>query len=1193
VLNNLSGRWRALVASAVVMLAMGSGNAVAQTTRGSLAGTVRDGQNAAVPGATIELTSPRRNDTQVTTANESGDFVFLNLLPDTYNLKVTMDSFKTVEQSNVVLNAADRLSVGVITLELGAVSETVNVSTRVVEVQSRSAERNFSVDSAAIENLAVNGRDPLVLARLAPGIADVGGVGMNVNGGRDNTTNYTVDGVSNLDTGNNGVLGSINLDAVEEFKILTNAYQAEYGRSSGAQVSLVTKSGGRDYRGSAYGYRRQESFNANNWINNRDRGRALETNPASTVGLKPINRQTDVGFTVGGPVPLGAYNKERNRLFFFFAFENQRRNVPPAAPNRIKVPTEAERRGDFSQSVDNNGNRYNLIRDYQTGLPCTAANTTGCFQDGGVLGRIPANRLYQPGLAILNMFPMPNSSGPGYNYESQLAVQIDRREEIFRADWQASSAWRVYGRYFHNTNNAGTGIGPYNNPGGFNLQANFPILTISDIRPVYNLSLSATGVLSPTLFMEATFGTGHNSIFIHDKDGTYTRSGLGLTGLPLLYSNAVQADLPPQFVMAGRYGTSPNVSTQQAPFTNFNTTYDFLGNLTKVWGRHTSKVGLYAQKSLKDQTSFANHNAVINFNDNNQNPFDTTYAAANAATGVFNSYTQASAYANGEYRYWNVEWYLQDNWKVNDRLTLDYGMRFYWVQPQFDESNQTTNFVPELYDPSQAVRLYRPGRNAAGVRVAVDPLTGQQIDAVNIGRVVPNSGNLLNGIRAGGDGTPDRHLEDQGILFAPRFGLTYDITGNQSFIFRAGGGVFYDRYEGNISFALISNPPTISAPQINFGRLQEIDPSTALLAPTGLNAQKISGEIPTTYNFNAGFQKKLPGGVIWDIAYVGSVGNHLPRQINVNAVPYGARFLPENQDPTVTPSATPGQTALLGDFLRPYQGYGSINMRLYDANSNYHGLQTQLDRRFANGLFLNANYTFSKALDTQDGNGDFSRIDGLDKQANYGPAGFDRRHIFNLNWVYQVPKMENAGFLLGGIVNNWQISGGYRLESGLPYGLTWSINGISTNNNVAGSDTENANRPIISGDPGPGHDVNDPYQQFAVNIYQQSPVGSRGLESGRNYLNRAPINNVDLSVEKGFGLGGRRRLAFRVDAFNALNHTQFDAVANNMQFQALGNNTIVNLPYDAAGTLVRTNGFGAVTSARNPRVLQLLARFQF
>ena len=1181
-----------MVAGAALMLAIGSGNAVAQTTRGSLAGTVRDGQGAAVPGATVELTSPRRNDTQVTTANEAGDFVFLNLLPDTYNLKVTMDSFKTIEQSNVVLNAADRLSVGVITLDLGAVSETVNVSTRVVEVQSRDAARNFAVDSAAIENLAVNGRDPLVLTRLAPGISDVaaGGVGFNVNGGRDNTTNYTVDGVSNVDTGNNGVLGSINLDAVEEFKILTNAYAAEYGRSSGAQVSLVTKSGGRDYRGSVYGYRRQESFNANSWINNRERGRALETNPASTVGLKPINRQTDIGFTVGGPVPLGGYNKDRNRLFFFFAFENQGRFTPPVSPNRVKVPTQLERQGDFSQSVDNNNRPYNLIRDYTTGLPCTATNTSGCFQDGGVLGRIPANRLYAPGLAILNVFPLPNASGAGYNYESQVAVQIDRREEIFRADWQASSAWRLYGRYFHNSNNAGAGIGPY---GSFNLTANLPGIEISDVRPVYNVSISATGVLSPTLFAEVTFGTGHNSIYIHDSAGEFTRANLGVSALPLLYPDAVQQDLPPHFQLAGRFGTQANFNSSQSPFTNFNTTYDVLGNLTKVWGRHTSKFGMYMQKSLKDQTSFTNHNGVINFNDNASNPFDTSYAAANAAIGVFNNYNQANAYSNGEYRYWNIEWFAQDNWKVSDRLTLDYGLRFYWVQPQHDVAGLTSNFIPELFDANQAVRLYRPGMQGS-TRVAVDPVTGQVLPAVNIGRIVPGSGNLTNGIGQSGDaGTPERLIEDNGILFAPRFGLTYDITGNQSFIFRAGGGVFYDRYEGNISFALISNPPTTFTPNINLGRLQELDPNNALLAPSGLNAQAASGEVPSTYNFNAGFQKKLPGGVIWDIAYVGSIANHLPRQVNINAVPYGARFLPENQDPTLPASSLPGQTALDADFLRPYQGYGNINLRVYDANSNYHGLQTQVDRRFANGLFLNANYTFSKALDTQDVNNDFSRIDEFDKRANYGPAVFDRRHIFNFNWVYQLPHNDGVNAFVSGLINNWQISGGYRLESGLPYGLTWGINGVSTNNNIAGSNTENANRPIIGGDPGPGYDVNDPYQQFAVDIYSQSPVGSIGLESGRNYLNRAPINNVDLSVEKGFGLGGRRRLAFRVDAFNVLNHTQFDAVANNMLFAALGDNAIVNLPYDASGALVRTNGFGAVTSVRSPRVLQLLARFQF
>ena len=280
----------------------------------------------------------------------------------------------------------------------------------------------------------------------------------------------------------------------------------------------MTKSGGRDYRGSVYGYRRQESFNANSFINNRERGRALRDGPElegrSQADQPPDRRRLHRR----RPDPLGGYNKDRNRLFFFFAFENQRRDIPPPNPNRVKVPTELERLGDFSQSVDNNNRPYNLIRDYTTGLPCTATNTSGCFQDGGVLGRIPANRLYAPGLAILNAYPLPNvPNAAGYNYESQVAVQIDRREEIFRADWQASSAW-LYGRYFHNSNNAGAGVGPT----ARSTAANLPGIEISDVRPVYNV-VSATGVLSPTLFAEVTFGTGHNSIYIHDSADAFTR----------------------------------------------------------------------------------------------------------------------------------------------------------------------------------------------------------------------------------------------------------------------------------------------------------------------------------------------------------------------------------------------------------------------------------------------------------------------------------------------------------------------------------------------------------------------------------------------------------------------------------------------------------------------------------------------
>ncbi len=1184
---------RRVALTAIACILILAAAAAAQTTRGSVAGTVRDAQGAALPGATVELTSPRRGDTQTTTSNDAGDFVFLNLLPDTYRLKVTMGSFKTAERENVVLNAADQLSVGIITLELGAITETVTVTSRTVEVQLRSAERSLAIDSTAIANLAVNGRSPLALTRIVPGIAnapaDGSNLGFNVNGSRGGVHNLTVDGVSNMDTGNNGMSGNINLDAVEEFKILTNAYQAEYGRSSGAQISVVTKSGGRSYHGGAYWYRRHEGMNANTWLNNRDRGRALGTDPNTRVGLKAINRQSDIGYTIGGPVPLGAYNSDRNRLFFFFAQEHQRRFQPPTNPLRVRVPTELERRGDFSQSLDNTGRLYPYIRDYTTGLPCNAGNTSGCFQDGGVLGRIPADRLYAPGLAILKVYPLPNDSGPNYNFSSQVATERNRREDIVRVDWQASKAWRLYGRYFRNTNNAGNGLGPY---GSFVLGADLPLTTVSDIRPVYNYAFSATGVLSSSLFLEITGGTVRNDIFIHDADGKWNRTALGLTNLPLLFPGAVKDDYPPRLIFGGRSGIDPRIGSNNAPFYNFNQNYDFVANLTKVWGRHSTKVGFYSQRSWKDQSGFGPNNGQIQFNDNASNPFDTSFSYANAATGVFDFYEQANIWPVGEYRYWNMEWYAQDNWKPSDRLTLDYGLRFYWVQPQYDQAFLTSNFVPGLYAASSAVRLYEPGRNAAGQRIAIDPVTGQTLNAAFIGRIVPNSGDIANGLRTGRDPAVGRYLiQDRGIHYAPRIGITYDLSGRQDFIVRAGGGVFYDRYEGNIAFDQIVNPPTSITPRITWGRLQDVDPANALLAPFNLNALNYAGEVPTTYNFNAGVQKKLPWRMIWDVAYVGSVQNHLPRRVNLNAVPYGATFAPQNQDPTLGATTTPGARSLPADFLRPYRGFGNINFRRFDANANYHALQTQIDRRFDRGLFFNVNYTLSKARDTQSGNGDFSRIDEFDKQANYGPANFDRRHIFNFNWVYEIPGARNAGPVLRAIANDWQLSGGYRWESGSPYGIGWTVSGVN-NQNITGSFTE-PSRVVILGDPGSGHS-DDPYRQFKVDVFAPPKVGSVGLESGRNYMNRSPVNNLDLSLQKSFPILGRgRAVRFRLDAFNALNHTQFDGVASTIQFRSLADPTPINLPYDDQGRLVRTNGFGAVTSVRPPRVLQLLVRFDF
>jgi hypothetical protein len=620
-----------------------------------------------------------------------------------------------------------------------------------------------------------------------------------------------------------------------------------------------------------------------------------------------------------------------------------------------------------------------------------------------------------------------------------------------------------------------------------------------------------------------------------------------------------------------------------------------IDNFTKSFSTHTVKAGFYFQYSQKDQTSFANANGDINFGDNTANPFDTGYGYANAALGIFNTYNQASQYATGKYRYQNIEWYVQDNWKPSSRMTLDYGLRFYYIQPQYDKAMQTATFLPELWDPSKAPRLFQPAL-VNGVRSGVDPVTGQVVAASFIGRIVPNSGDLLNGIRQAGQGVNKYLMENKGVLYAPRFGFTYDLTGRQSMIVRGGGGVFYDRFQGNETFDMITNPPTTFAPTIQFGRFQELGTaSSALLSPFGLNAFLFEGDIPTVYNYNVGIQTKLPASFVLDVSYVGSQSRHLLQRVNLNAIPYGAAFSPANQDPTVS-SSLPGGASLPADFLRPYRGFGNINLHEMTGEANYNALQTTLDRRFHRGLLFSVSYTLSKALGTTGGgDGDFHRIDGRDREANYGPLNVDRRHNFVANFVYEVPSLASR-FGNNGVARNvfegWQISGIYRIQSGAPYTPGFSISGIG-NQNLTGSFTEGSRIRLV-GEPGSGNSGN-PYVQFDTSAFAAPQTGSLGLESGRNFLTGPGVNNLDVSVQKSFQLRGRTRFELRADAFNALNHTQFSGVNATANFANLTATTPSNLPYDANGNFIiaNRNGFGTVSGARDPRIIQLAARIRF
>jgi hypothetical protein len=416
-----------VLAVAIVALFAGIAPAAAQITTGTVTGNVKDSQGGVIPGATVVLISDSRG-TKLAPAvtNETGDFVVANVTPDRYTVEVTMDGFKTVRRSGVAVSGGDRIGVPSITLEAGTIAETVNVTAEAAVVQSQSGERSFAVTTEQIENLPINRGNFANLTAFAPGVVppnNNNGVATRLGGQSQN--NIMMDGVSAMDTGNNGQMLSMNIESIGEIKILTQGYQAEYGRSSGLQITAVTKSGTNRFRGSGYSVLTDSDWNENSWVNERN------------GDPKPNNQARTYGYTIGGPVgkPGGV-----NKLFFFYAHEYRPNttSINGGNPIRLRLPTELERRGDFSQSLDNNGNPIPQLLNPQTRQPY--ANNV-----------IPQGDLYTPGLAVLGRYPTPNiqqRSGTNYNYEIA-APTIDNltQQPAVRIDYQLSSKLRLTGKY--------------------------------------------------------------------------------------------------------------------------------------------------------------------------------------------------------------------------------------------------------------------------------------------------------------------------------------------------------------------------------------------------------------------------------------------------------------------------------------------------------------------------------------------------------------------------------------------------------------------------------------------------------------------------------------------------------------------------------------------------------------------------
>ncbi len=1234
---------------------------------GSITGQVKDGNGAAVAVATVRIVNPANSVSRTATTDADGIFVAPQLPPGAYTISVEKAGFKKVEKSNVVLSTSDKLNAGDFILDVGQVTEAVQIQADAgqLQIKTESGERSDLVTNRQIKNLALNGRNILDLTKTIPGIINTSQGAQStvtnaagtftINGTRSNMHEVTVDGSTNLNTGNNsGLLVTLNPDAVAEIKILTSNYQAEYGRAGGGFVQLTTRSGTNEYHGTGRYFRRHDSLNANNYFNNANNR------------TRNIYRYNFYGYDFSGPAPFIG-EKDRRKLFFFFSQEYYRQQVPEAARN-ITVPTAAERNGDFSQTVDGTGARIFISDPTKVDangarLPCAAANTLanpgGCFVSNGHLHVLPQNRFFNNGQAILNLYPQANVAGRNdFNFTSQVSSKYPRREDILRMDYQITENMRLSGRFIRNEDEQqfayGTTSASWNWPLSFAARRN---------GPGYTFGFTLTNTFSPTLVNEFSYAPSRGAVSIAVVDDKFTRAANNIT-TPLLFPDANNGDAIPNFNYGGNAGqnavpgqTLPNTVFNGSPFTQTFSLDNFTDNLTKVWGKHTVKTGVYWQRSHNKRTSFGPIQANIGFANDNNNPLNTGHPFANALLGVYNTYEQASVQLTNDFIYNNIEGYIQDTWKITPRLTLDYGLRLSYYQPLYDQEGQLGVFNSALYDRSRAVRIYTPvcinnaatcpsGANRRVVDPALlvpgfTPTLANTLPLAFLGLITPNSGDITNGIGLPGAGAPRGGYESDSVLLGPRFGFAYDLTGDQKTVIRGGFGITYDRIRGDVTIDGITNPPNVLQPTLFYGRLDDIpnlrNTSGVRAIPTVVGVDQ-GGELPAVYTYSLGVQRNLGWNTAVDVAYVGTLGRHLARQRNLNSLPYGTTFSRAAQDPTqfangVIPAVQPnlpaaysqaginftGQFALPVNFLRPFPGYGDINFRSFDAISNYNALQVSVNRRFTNRLTFGIAYTWSKALTTANDEVEFTQP--YDSRGyDYRLFGSDRTHVFVANYVYDLPKIGRRLFrgmdnwFTRGVFDNWQISGITQFVSGTPLEFGLSVAGVDAGQRILGAYSAgnlSGQQPRLSIKSNPGKGPNglliDPNAFVIPGIGDPRPAP-------RAYLRNPGINNHDISIFKNFPLGreGSRSLQLRFEFFNAFNHTQFSGVNSTTNLSvpnATGGFDTGNAIFANYGRTVITNNlrngpvegsnrplgtfFGEYNGARDPRIIQLAVKVYF
>jgi len=1068
----------------------------AQVTSAAIVGTITDASGAALPGATVTARNVETGFVRAVPTNESGAYRLDFLPTGTYTIEINLSGFKTERRGGIVLNVNDTARIDA-SLAVGGVTEAVTVEGQSPDVNTATADLSKTVDAAAIQSLPLVDRNVYTLLDLTPGVqSNNNGVASAssgtsslvlgfpeqrtlINGGADGGTgsvNYYLDGGINMTALRN--TGNIlpNPDAIQEFKVQTNSYNAEYGRFSSGVINVITKAGTNVVKGSAFEYFRNGNMNAKDW---------------GAVLASPPLKRNQFGATLGGPL-------RRDKTFFFGTYSGLRQTTSTFLNTAI-VPTALERTGDFSQS-------RTLPTDPATGQT---------FVCNGVVGMICPNRLDPVAMKIINDY-IPVANVPGNIWQGYVPSPYDSDEGLIKIDHQFNSAHRFSGNYFlttgTNTVRAGSGNLPWASQ-NFNWRQ-------------HNVNVSDTWVISSNRINQGWFSFNRNF------GGRLNLPAVSLTDLG---SAAVIQGAPslPQITVSGFFTLTNAIGGPKAggDFYSVRDVYSW------TTGDHAVKMGGELSYNKTVQDTLLNNYGVITFNNG-----ATRNALADFLIGIPSAMTQ-DAPVTALWNSWYGAAFLQDDYRLNSRMTLNLGLRWDVQTPGTDPQNRFTTYVP---GEKSTVRPTAP----TGQLFYGDPGVERGVIPTRLGHV------------------------------SPRAGFVWDPFGDGKTSIRAAGGIFYGSISGNewnsmtnfqpwstrLTFTNISqttnaagvpNGASLRNPYNNFVGGPPFPYNGSYATGGGILGASLDFDWARAYQTNVGLQRQLTKALAVGASYVGTFTRNLPFQRDVNY-------------PVVTPTATAAGANILS--RRPNPAFGAVLLLDSDQYSNYNGLQMTFNLRRTHGISVNGFYTLSKTMTsvqlmnntTSGGAQNYSQL-----AEDYGRADTDQRHVFSASINWSLDYYSGTNDVMRHVLNGWSLGPIIKLRSGLPFTVT--------NGNVdANLDGNTNDRAQLVGDPHVDHPTITQWFNTAAFVQNKVVTGvATDGNSPRNLLDGPGFRVVDLALSRDFQTPKGTRLTFRLEGtniFNIVNYGQPGA----------------SVPSGATSTT-----FGVIRTANAMRRLQVGLRFVF